>query len=48
MASGEFEYDVAVSFAGENRPTAEKFAEILKAHGMHAGAPRLLFEHFAL
>jgi TIR domain len=32
--SGEFEYDVAVSFAGENRPTAEKFAEILKAHGL--------------
>lgn len=24
MANGEFEYDVAVSFAGENRPTAER------------------------
>lgn len=35
MASGEFEYDLAVSFAGENRPTAEKFAEILKAHGLN-------------
>src|SRR4029077_3604369 len=34
IVNGEFEYDVAVSFAGENRPTAEKFAEILKAHGL--------------
>jgi hypothetical protein len=34
MTSGEFEYDVAVSFAGENRPTAEKFAAILKAHSL--------------
>jgi len=34
MVNGQFEYDVAVSFAGENRATAEKFAEILKAHGL--------------
>lgn len=33
MADGEFEYDVAVSFAGENRATAERFAELLKAEG---------------
>jgi hypothetical protein len=33
MANGEFEYDVAVSFAGENRPTAEKSAEILRVFG---------------
>lgn len=34
MASGEFEYDVAVSFAGEDRATAERFAELLKAEGL--------------
>jgi hypothetical protein len=34
MANGEFDYDVAVSFAGEDRQTAEKFAEILRAHGL--------------
>ena len=34
MASGEFEYDVAVSFAGEDRLTAERFAEILQAQGL--------------
>jgi hypothetical protein len=33
MASGEFEYDVAVSFAGEDRTTAERFAELLKGEG---------------
>lgn len=31
MAGDEFEYDVALSFAGEDRTTAEKFAELLKA-----------------
>jgi hypothetical protein len=34
MASGEFEYDVAVSFAGEDRAIVLQFAEILKAHGL--------------
>lgn len=34
MASDEFEYDVAVSFAGEDRRTAERFAELLKAEGV--------------
>jgi hypothetical protein len=34
MASGGFEYDVAVSFAGEDRAIAEQFAEILKAKGL--------------
>ncbi|RUL81773.1 TIR domain-containing protein, partial [Tautonia sociabilis] len=34
MANGEFEYDVAVSFAGEDRATAERFAEILMAEGL--------------
>lgn len=34
MSSGEFEYDVAVSFAGEDRATAERFAEVLKAQGL--------------
>jgi hypothetical protein len=34
MANGEFEYDVAVSFAGEDRPIAETFAKILKAQGL--------------
>lgn len=34
MASGEFEYDVAVSFAGEDRSVVLQFAEILKAHGL--------------
>ncbi len=33
MSSGEFEYDVAVSFAGEDRVTAERFAELLRAEG---------------
>src|SRR5947199_99785 len=33
MAPVEFEYDVAVSFAGEDRATAERFAELLKADG---------------
>ena len=33
MASDEFEYDFAVSFAGEDRATAERFAELLKAEG---------------
>jgi hypothetical protein len=33
MANGEFEYDVAVSFAGEDRATAERFAKLLKAEG---------------
>jgi hypothetical protein len=31
MADGAFEYDVAVSFAGEDRTTAERFAELVKA-----------------
>jgi hypothetical protein len=34
MADSEFEYDVAVSFAGEDRAKAERFAEILKAQGL--------------
>src|SRR5262249_21045761 len=34
MATGEFEYDVAVSFAGEDRATAERFAELLEAEGL--------------
>jgi hypothetical protein len=34
MVNDEFEYDVAVSFAGEDRATAERFAELLKAQGM--------------
>lgn len=33
MDSTDFEYDVAVSFAGEDRATAERFAELLKAEG---------------
>ena len=33
MANGQFEYDVAVSFAGEDRTTAERFAELVKAAG---------------
>src|SRR5258708_6936983 len=33
MTSGDFEYDVTVSFAGEDRATAERFAELLKAKG---------------
>jgi hypothetical protein len=35
MANAEFEYDVAVSFAGENRPKAEQFAGLLKAQGLN-------------
>lgn len=31
--SGDFEYDVAVSFAGENRAIAEQFAKLLAAEG---------------
>jgi hypothetical protein len=31
--SREFEYDVAVSFAGENRNVVEKFAKLLEARG---------------
>lgn len=31
MANSEFEYDVALSFAGENREIAEKFADLLKS-----------------
>lgn len=34
MANGEFEYDVAVSFAGEDRAIVEQFAEILKTQGL--------------
>jgi hypothetical protein len=33
MTSGDFEYDVTVSFAGEDRSTAQRFAELLKAQG---------------
>ncbi len=33
MASDKFEYDVAVSFAGEERATAERFSELLRAKG---------------
>src|SRR5438132_199612 len=31
--SGEYEYDVALSFAGENRETVEQFAKLLEAEG---------------
>ena len=34
MASDEFEYDVALSFAGEDRTNAENFAQLLKAKGI--------------
>jgi len=33
MTSGDFEYDVTVSFAGEDRATAERFAALLKSKG---------------
>lgn len=33
MANGDFEYDVAVSFAGEDRAMAERFSELLRAEG---------------
>lgn len=33
MNSVEFEYDVVISFAGEDRAIAERFAELLKAEG---------------
>ena len=35
MATREFEYDVAVSFAGEDRAIAEQFAEILKTQHLN-------------
>jgi len=31
--NGEFEYDVALSFAGENRTPVERFANLLKLAG---------------
>ena len=31
MASDEFEYDVALSFAGENRDIVDKFADLLRS-----------------
>jgi len=34
MASHEHEYDVALSFAGEDRPVAEELALVLKAQGI--------------
>lgn len=34
MDNNVFEYDVAISFAGEDRATAERFALILKANGL--------------
>lgn len=34
MANGDFQYDVAVSFAGEDRTVALQFAEILQAKGL--------------
>lgn len=34
MSNGEFEYDVAVSFAGEDRAVVLQFAEILRAHDL--------------
>ena len=34
MDNSEFEYDVAISFAGEDRDTAERFALILKEKGL--------------
>jgi hypothetical protein len=34
MASDEFEYDVALSFAGEDRTIANKFADLLKSKGI--------------
>lgn len=34
MADGEFEYDVAISFAGEDRAVVAQFAELLKAQGL--------------
>lgn len=33
MSGGDYEYDVTVSFAGEDRQIAERFAELLKAEG---------------
>src|SRR5438552_90582 len=33
VSSGEYEYDVALSFAGENRETVEQFAKLLEAEG---------------
>ena len=30
---GDFEYDVALSFAGEDRETVERFANLLEADG---------------
>ena len=33
MPTDEFEYDVALSFAGEDREVAHKFAELLKSKG---------------
>jgi hypothetical protein len=35
MSNGKFEYDVAVSFAGEDRAVVIQFAEILQAHGLN-------------
>ena len=35
MKRGEYQYDVALSFAGENRVIVEQFAAILKAHGLN-------------
>ncbi len=34
MVSDEYEYDVALSFAGENRAVVERFATLLKAQGL--------------
>ena len=34
MASDEFEYDVALSFAGEDRAVVNKFADLLKSKGI--------------
>jgi len=34
MADGDFDYDVTISFAGEDRAMVRQFAEILRAHGL--------------
>ncbi len=34
VVSDEYEYDVALSFAGENRAVVERFATLLKAQGL--------------
>jgi hypothetical protein len=54
--SEEYPFDVALSFAGEDRNLAEKLAELLRAHGIQVFYDRYeqatlwgkdLYEHLA-